>query len=44
MSFRLKYLLLYVIGFILLIVLMYFIYNLGIDFGRLIHNVFKCKY
>lgn len=34
MSFRLKYLFLYVVGFILLIILIYFIYNLGIDLGR----------
>ena len=40
MSTRLRNIIIYIIGFILLVFITYFLYHLGINFGRLVHNFF----
>lgn len=39
MPTRLRNIIIYIIGFIVLVFLTYVLYHLGINFGRLVHNI-----
>ena len=38
MSIRIRNIILYIIGFIFLVIFTYYLYHLGINIGRLIHS------